>query len=102
MDWIPILDHLPDALAPWRAKAVSVRQQIMPFYAVFVNEMRKRVEDGSAPDCFVARLLQDDARSHWQDHEYQYVYRWVKGSPVSETVMRVSDAMVALHAASST
>ena len=31
-----------------------------------------------------------------------YVYRRIRGSLVSETVMRVSDAMVALHAASST
>jgi cytochrome P450 len=45
----------------------------MPFYAVFVDEMRKRVEDGSAPDCFVTRLLQDDARAHWKEHEYHHV-----------------------------
>lgn len=73
VDWIPVLDRLPDALAPWRAKAISVREQIMPFYAVFVDEMRKRVDEGSAPDCFVAQLLEDKARAHWKDYEYQHV-----------------------------
>ncbi|KAF2101147.1 cytochrome P450 [Rhizodiscina lignyota] len=60
VDWIPILDYLPDALAPWRKQAVEIRRQIMPFYLVFYEQMKERVRNGTAPDCFVARVLQNE------------------------------------------
>lgn len=60
VDWIPILDYLPDAMAPWRASAVGIRNQIMPFFYVFYNAMKERVKNGTAPDCFLARLLKEE------------------------------------------
>ncbi|KIX00584.1 uncharacterized protein Z518_09649 [Rhinocladiella mackenziei CBS 650.93] len=60
VDWIPILDSLPDALAPWRASAIEIRNQIMPFFLVFYKVMKERVKNGTAPDCFLARLLKEE------------------------------------------
>lgn len=57
VDWVPFLDYLPDFLAPWRASAVDLRNQIMPFFNIFYNVMKERVRNGTAPDCFLARLL---------------------------------------------
>lgn len=57
VDWVPFLDYLPDSLAPWRASAIGIRNQIMPFFRIFYNAMKERVRNGTAPDCFLARLL---------------------------------------------
>lgn len=57
VDWVPFLDYLPNFLAPWRASAVDLRNRIMPFFNIFYNVMKERVRNGTAPDCFLARLL---------------------------------------------
>lgn len=59
VDWIPVLDRLPDVLAPWRKQAVQLREQIMPFFAVFYHRIKERVERGEAPECFLASILQE-------------------------------------------
>ncbi len=60
VDSIPFLDYLPDTLAPWRASAVNIRNQIMPFFLIFYKVMKERVRSGTAPDCFLARLLEQE------------------------------------------
>lgn len=60
VDWLPFLDYLPDSLAPWRASAVDLRNQIMPFFLIFYKVMKERVRNGTAPDCFLARLLKHE------------------------------------------
>ncbi|KIW12238.1 hypothetical protein PV08_09514 [Exophiala spinifera] len=60
VDWLPFLDCLPDALAPWRKSAVDLRTSIMQFFLVFYNVMKERVRNGTAPDCFLARLLEQE------------------------------------------
>ncbi|KIW15247.1 hypothetical protein PV08_05292 [Exophiala spinifera] len=72
VDWIPILDYLPDALAPWRKQALAVRNQIMPFFLVFHEQMKERVKNGTAPDCFVTRLLTDKTK-HFDEVEYSHL-----------------------------
>lgn len=57
VDWVPFLDYLPDALAPWRRSAVDLRSRIMQFFLIFYNAMKERVRNGTAPDCFLVRLL---------------------------------------------
>ncbi|KIW19437.1 hypothetical protein PV08_00009 [Exophiala spinifera] len=57
-DWIPILDYLPDMLAPWRAKAQRSLDRLMEFWGVFYCSMEARVRQGNAPDCFVKDFLQ--------------------------------------------
>lgn len=60
VDWVPILDYLPDSLAPWRASAIEIRNQIMPFFLVFYKAMKARVKEGTAPDCFLARIIKQE------------------------------------------
>lgn len=60
VDWVPFLDHLPDTLAPWRGSAVDLRNQIMGFFLIFYKAMKERVRNGSAPDCFLARVLEQE------------------------------------------
>lgn len=60
VDWFPFLDYLPDSMAPWRASAVSIRDQIMPFFGIFYRVMKERVQNGTAPACFLARVLQEE------------------------------------------
>ncbi|KAK6380079.1 hypothetical protein LTS17_005267 [Exophiala oligosperma] len=72
VDWIPVFDYLPDALAPWRKQAIVVRNQIMPFYLVFYEQMKERVRNGTAPDCFITRLLSDETK-HFDEVEYAHI-----------------------------
>ncbi|KAH8817510.1 cytochrome P450 [Xylogone sp. PMI_703] len=60
VDWIPILDKLPDALAPWRAKARTSHRQMVQFWGTFYNHINECINNGTAPDCFATRLLTDD------------------------------------------
>jgi cytochrome P450 len=72
VDWIPALDYLPDALAPWRKQAVALRNQIMPFFLIFYDQIKERMKNGTAPDCFVTSLLTDKA-NHFTDIEFSHI-----------------------------
>jgi cytochrome P450 len=72
VDWIPALDYLPDALAPWRKQAVTIRNQIMPFFLIFYDQMKERIKNGTAPECFIASLLTDKA-SHFTEVEFSHI-----------------------------
>ncbi|KAK3113062.1 hypothetical protein LTR53_010019 [Teratosphaeriaceae sp. CCFEE 6253] len=63
VDWFPLLDCLPNILAPWRQKVVDARNQVMPFYSVFYDAMKTRMVEGTAPDCFVKRLLGESGKA---------------------------------------
>lgn len=63
VDWVPVLNRLPDALEPWRKQAVAIREQLMPFYAVFYHATKERMRLGTAPDCFVTQLIKDQSES---------------------------------------
>jgi cytochrome P450 len=54
---------------------VAIREQIMPFYHVFYQQMKERVENGTAPDCFVARVLreQQGEKGEWSSIEYSHL-----------------------------
>jgi cytochrome P450 len=72
VDWIPVLDYLPDVLSPWRKQAVAIRNEIMPFFLMFYDQMKERVKAGTAPDCFIARLLTDKA-NHYTEIEFSHI-----------------------------
>ena len=54
-----MLNQLPDALAPWRKQAQKAFDEIVEFWSVFYDAMAKRVQDGTAPECFIKRLVED-------------------------------------------
>lgn len=57
-DRIPLLNYLPDALAPWRAKAHRIFDHLVEFWGVFYDAMEDRIQKGDAPDCFIKRFLE--------------------------------------------
>lgn len=57
-DWIPLLNYLPDLFAPWRGQARKVFASILEFWSIFYDRMATRVENGTAPECFLKLLLE--------------------------------------------
>ncbi|KIV77917.1 hypothetical protein PV11_09689 [Exophiala sideris] len=57
-DRVPLLNYLPDALAPWRAKAHRIFDHLIEFWGVFYDSMEERIKKGDAPDCFIKRFLE--------------------------------------------
>lgn len=59
-DWIPVLDYLPDILAPWRARASKTFDELFEFWGIFSSAIANRLATGDpdTPDCFVKRFLQ--------------------------------------------
>ncbi|OCT46787.1 hypothetical protein CLCR_01874 [Cladophialophora carrionii] len=56
-DWVPILDHLPDGLAPWRAEARRTFETMTEFWSVPFDAIVDRMQHGTPPDCFLTRFL---------------------------------------------
>lgn len=73
-DWFPFVDILPDALAPWRAKAQRVYEGIVEFWSVFYDPMAKRVMKGDAPDCFVKSFLQSPNADSFSESERRVLF----------------------------
>lgn len=69
MDWIPVLDKLPDFLAPWREKARQFHQDHMRFWRIFYTHMRERVNEGTAPECFISKFLEQSEAKQFDDDE---------------------------------
>ncbi|OQU97105.1 hypothetical protein CLAIMM_03094 isoform 2 [Cladophialophora immunda] len=57
-DWIPVLNYLPDSLAPWRADARKTFDNLIGFWSVFYDSITDRMKTGDAPDCFLKRFLE--------------------------------------------
>ncbi|KIX95937.1 uncharacterized protein Z520_08192 [Fonsecaea multimorphosa CBS 102226] len=57
-DWIPVLNYLPDGLAPWRAEARKTFDNILGFWGVFYDSIVDRMHKDNAPDCFLKRFLE--------------------------------------------
>ncbi|EXJ65093.1 hypothetical protein A1O7_01433 [Cladophialophora yegresii CBS 114405] len=56
-DWIPLLNYLPDSLAPWRAEARRTHETMMDFWSVPFDAIVDRMQNGTPPDCFLTRFL---------------------------------------------
>ncbi len=59
VDHYPFLNYLPDRLAPWRTAARAIFTEIQDFWSIFLNAIDKRLKEGTAPDCFLSRFLQN-------------------------------------------
>ncbi|KAJ9611116.1 hypothetical protein H2200_004299 [Cladophialophora chaetospira] len=59
VDSYPFLDYLPGPLAPWRTAARAIFTEIQEFWSIFLNAIDKRIKEGTAPDCFLSRFLQN-------------------------------------------
>ena len=57
-DFVPALDYLPDALAPWRAEARKTFDDMTEFWSVFFDRIVARVKKGDAPNSFLKSFLE--------------------------------------------
>ncbi|KAJ9605000.1 hypothetical protein H2200_010389 [Cladophialophora chaetospira] len=70
-DWIPGLNHLPDALAPWRAVAQKSFDNNLDFWSVFYDGIEARTKSGTAPECFLKHLIESPDRASFSHTEQQ-------------------------------
>lgn len=63
VDTFPVLDYLPDALAPWRAKAKKMHEVEVEFYTRLLLEVKARMDKGENLECFAARLWEDNGKN---------------------------------------
>ncbi|KIW28517.1 uncharacterized protein PV07_08176 [Cladophialophora immunda] len=69
VDRYPFLNYLPGPLAPWRSQAYSVHLEMRNFWSVFLHSIEQRVKDGTAPDCFLSRFIQNPESEHLSEIE---------------------------------
>ncbi|TFK45745.1 cytochrome P450 [Heliocybe sulcata] len=73
VDIFPLLDSLPDFLAPWRLSARRKHEYEIQLYARLIEEAKTRLSSGDDSDCFASRLLQANESSMLDDESLAYV-----------------------------
>ncbi|EJD42195.1 cytochrome P450 [Auricularia subglabra TFB-10046 SS5] len=63
VDTFPVIDYLPDFLAPWRRDAKRKHQIEVEFYTRLLVEVKGRMEKGENLECFAARLWEDNTKN---------------------------------------
>ncbi|KIY02613.1 uncharacterized protein Z520_01078 [Fonsecaea multimorphosa CBS 102226] len=69
VDRYPFLNYLPGPLAPWRSQAYSIHLELRSFWGVFLHSIEDRVKEGTAPDCFLSRFVQNPETEHFSEME---------------------------------
>ncbi|KAL1795474.1 hypothetical protein ACET3X_005698 [Alternaria dauci] len=90
VDWLPILDVLPNSLAPWRSKAQRVYEGLIEFWSVLYDPVAKRVMEGDAPDCFVKSFLQSPSADSFSEAERRVLFSDIlsAGQETTATTLR--------------
>ncbi|KAJ7312708.1 cytochrome P450 [Mycena albidolilacea] len=73
VDAFPILDRLPDFLAPWRAGAKRKHLMEVGLYTRLTSEVRMRMESDIGLECFAARLWDHQEKMNITPEELAYV-----------------------------
>ena len=79
-DRFPILNCLPDSLAPWRASAHKTFDNMIEFWSVFFDAIVRRMKTGDAPDCFLVRFLESPEVEHFSDNDRRVVLSELLGA----------------------
>jgi len=82
----PALKYIPSIFAPWKAEVLEQRKKDIQLYMGLMDEVREKVKQGTAPDCFATHLLQQQADLGMTDLELAYT----AGSPFGAGVETVS------------
>ncbi|KZT66878.1 cytochrome P450 [Daedalea quercina L-15889] len=56
VDMLPILDRLPDVLAPWRVEARRKNISDFQFYSRLLRDVKQKMDANTHVECFAARL----------------------------------------------
>ncbi|PCH40323.1 cytochrome P450 [Wolfiporia cocos MD-104 SS10] len=73
VDTLPVLDWLPDMLAPWRAEACKKHTYEIAFYSRLLQEVKERMDKGEPLECFAARLWEDVEKNGLDEISMAYV-----------------------------
>ena len=58
LDSFPILQDLPEILTPYKRTWRKAREEGTKFWMSLANEVKKRMDDGTAQTCFTKRLFE--------------------------------------------
>lgn len=86
MERYPALKYVPSFLAPWKAEVLQQREKDIRMYTELMDEVRDKVAQGVAPNCFAKHLLEEQANLGMSDLEISYT----AGSPFGAGVETVS------------
>ena len=75
VDSIPVLDGLPDILAPWRKDALKQRAFNQKTYLGLVNDVKDKLQSGGLTDtdCFAATLCDQQEKLGLDDLDIAYL-----------------------------
>ncbi|BEJ14865.1 hypothetical protein CspHIS471_0406320 [Cutaneotrichosporon sp. HIS471] len=61
IDLLPVLKYLPGPLAPWKAKAQSLREEMRHYYHdILFGELKRRLKKGQCTDAWLAKLVKNN------------------------------------------
>ncbi|GAA5836682.1 hypothetical protein JCM11251_002697 [Rhodosporidiobolus azoricus] len=69
---LPILLKLPNFLTPWRTEALKHRKQDIELYIGLVNEVKAKMQKGTAPFSFAKQLIENQEKYGMTDLEVAY------------------------------
>jgi hypothetical protein len=78
---IPPLSKLPTFLQWWRPEAMKFQENQNQAWMGYWLQLKKKIEEGTAPDCFVKQFAQSDYQSKGID-EMQAAYTAGSNSPL--------------------
>jgi cytochrome P450 len=59
IDLLPALKYLPGPLAPWKARARALREEMRHYYQdILFGELKRRLKKGQCTDAWLAKLVQ--------------------------------------------
>lgn len=67
VDSVPLLELLPDFLSPWRVMSKKLYADTLKLYGGLAQDVKKRMEDGTAEECFVKELWDNQRNSKLDD-----------------------------------
>ncbi|TFK54098.1 cytochrome P450 [Heliocybe sulcata] len=74
VDSLPILDKLPDVLAPWRKHALQGYKRTTAIYGGLAKDVLQRVSQGDvSTECFTARLWAQQEKLNLDDESIAYL-----------------------------
>lgn len=73
VDTIPALKYLPNFLAPFKREAARLHAEELSLFCELLDEVRHKVQAGTAPPSFASHLLANQSKLQLSDSEGAYV-----------------------------
>ncbi|KAF8511560.1 cytochrome P450 [Hysterangium stoloniferum] len=99
VDIFPVLDVLPNFLAPWRARAKAAHDVELRLFSKLALEVKHRMDSGEALDCLTAHLWKKQKEMDLDLEELSYIagQGMEAGSDTTSSTMQWFFIAMALH-----